>query len=205
MNFFAGEMYLNDEVLKRGSYDDWDMMVDANGVNKQIASINLNILKEGENKISFKTHVYDEEKESRFYTQIVNSEGKAYDENIETVPLEENKIDEVAEEQEEKLDLIDNVDEEALPEISTFGARSDAVNVSSWSEFMAAVSSPSVTQIDLKGNITRTSGSTIMNLPSKDLIINGNGNLLTLLAIVLQQLCNLLDPLQVRCHLLMSN
>ena len=36
------------------------MMVDANGVNKQIASINLNILKEGENKISFKAHVSDE-------------------------------------------------------------------------------------------------------------------------------------------------
>ena len=67
------------------------------------------------------------------------------------------------------------MDEEALPEISTFGPRSGA-NVLSWSEFIAAVYSPSVIQIDLKGNITRTSGSTIMNLTSKDLIINGNGN-----------------------------
>ena len=32
--FFTGEMYLNDEVLKPASYYDWDMMVDANGVNK---------------------------------------------------------------------------------------------------------------------------------------------------------------------------
>ena len=47
--------------------------------------------------------------------------------------------------------------------------------VSSWQQFIDAVQNTSVNEISLSNNIKRNSGPTIINMSSKNLVINGNG------------------------------
>ncbi|AMP21361.1 hypothetical protein AZF37_09550 [endosymbiont 'TC1' of Trimyema compressum] len=124
-------------------------MVDANDSNKQIASLNLAVLQEGANEITFKTTVDEEQSQSRLYTQVVDNEGKALDENIEVI------------------------------DIVTFGDNGTTATVSTWIDFMTAVSSPTITKIVLNGNIIRDSGARTIPIPSKELTIEGNGNSIT--------------------------